>query len=63
LPHPSSTSARVLNNVIYFAGRILAKEDDASVLTSRCAMYAKRIAWISEKKAWMVGVLRAALGS
>ena len=47
--------------VIYFAGRALAGEDDLSALTTRMAMYNSRCAWIRERAQWMRDVLRAAL--
>lgn len=58
---PDLIIARVLNNVVYFAGRIMSGEDCADVLTSRCAMYRKRVEWIRERKEWMLSVLRREL--
>lgn len=47
--------------VIYFAGRALAGEDDLAALTSRMAMYNSRCEWIRERAPWMRSVLRAKL--
>lgn len=58
---PDLIVVRVLNNVIYFAGRALAGEDSLDALTTRMAMYAARCAWIREKAPWMRQVLRAKL--
>lgn len=58
---PDLIIVRVLNNVIYFAGRALAGEDDLAALTTRMDMYAARCKWIRDKAAWMRAVLRAQL--
>jgi len=58
---PELIILRVLNNVIYFAGRALAGEDDLAALTTRMDMYAARCAWIRERAAWMTQVLNEKL--
>ena len=54
---PSLIILRVVNNVVYFAGRVLAAEDDLVSLTSRMDMYADRCTWIRQREEWMRGVL------
>ena len=54
---PDLIALRVLNNVVYFAGRAAAGEDDITALSTRVAMYADRCRWIAERREWMVKVL------
>jgi hypothetical protein len=58
---PELIIVRVLNNVIYFAGRTLAGEDELEALTTRMPMYRDRCRWIREKSPWMREVLTKAL--
>jgi homoserine kinase type II len=47
---PDLIILRILSNVVYFVGRAIAKEDDASQLTSRAGNYLKRIQWIQDNR-------------
>ena len=58
---PDLIILRVLNNVVYFAGRAVAGEDDISALTTRVKMYADRCRWISERRDWIRTVLTTKL--
>lgn len=47
---PDLINLRILSNVVYFVGRSIANEDDATQLTSRAENYVKRIRWIQENR-------------
>jgi homoserine kinase type II len=49
---------RILSNVVYFAGRAHAGEDDLAALTSRVATYAARCNWLTENGPWLAAILR-----
>lgn len=54
---PDLIILRILNNVVYFAGRICAKEDVVECLSTRVEMYVRRIKWIESKRAWITDIL------
>ena len=54
---PDLIILRILSNVIYFGGRALAGEDTVEPLSGRAHIYAARIRWLHDNRAWLVGVL------
>jgi homoserine kinase type II len=56
---PDLLILRVINNVVYFVGRALAKEDGIESLTTRCQSYATRIQWIISNKQNIIDMLKS----
>lgn len=56
---PQLVQLRILNNVVYFAGRALNGEDSVEPLRGRAGVYAKRCQWLDENSQYFVGLLQA----
>jgi homoserine kinase type II len=54
---PDLIILRILSNVVYFVGRIIAKEDDMITLTKRLRNYLNRIQWIKASRDRIVSKL------
>jgi homoserine kinase type II len=58
---PALIRARVLSNVVYFAGRAVSGEDSVEPLSGRAGVYAKRVRWLHDAEAWLVGQVQSRL--
>jgi homoserine kinase type II len=55
---PDLINLRILSNVVYFVGRILAKEDQITCLNKRAGTYLSRIQWIKKNREKIIQKLK-----
>ena len=56
---PQLVQLRILNNVVYFAGRALNGEDSIEPLRGRAGVYAQRCQWLDKNEQYFVALLQA----
>jgi hypothetical protein len=56
---PQLVQLRILNNVVYFAGRALNGEDSVEPLRGRAGVYATRCKWLDANESYFVGLLQS----
>eukprot|EP00667_Euglena_gracilis_P014113 EG_transcript_14609 len=56
---PDLVKLRVLSNVIFFASRAMAKEDDIESLTSRATGCERRVRWVNENRDAVVDAIKS----
>lgn len=54
---PDLINLRILSNVIYFVGRVVAGEDGLESLISRVGVYARRVRWVQANRAAIVDMI------